>query len=149
MPVPVGAVRRAVSVYHIQGPLIFRVARVHLHRRLVIAPGLVHPAPLIAHGPLQEVPLPVVIRLGVEQLLRQVQVSLRDSQPDPLPRSAVSAAVAGVVAGVVAGIVPRAVAGIVAGAAAALAAGLGGLALIADGLVGLVDLLHPLLGQVL
>ena len=145
MPVPVGAVRRAVSVYHIQGPLIFRIARVHLHRRLVIAPGLVHPAPLIAHGPLQEVPLPVVIRLGVQQLLRQVQVPLGDGQPDPLPRSAVGAAVAGVIAG----IVPRAVAGIIAGAVAALAAGLGGLALIADGLVGLVDLLHPLLGQVL
>ena len=72
---------------------ILWIVRVHLHGGLHIALGLVHPAPLIAHGPLQEVPLPVVIRLGVEQLLRQVQVSLRDSQPDPLPRSAVSAAV--------------------------------------------------------
>ena len=82
-----------------------------------------------------------MIRLGVEQLLRQVQVPLGDSQADPLPRSAVGAAVAGIVPRAVAGIVPRAV--------AAPAAGLGGLALIADGLVGLVDLLHPLLGQVL
>ena len=44
------------ALRHSQCLLVLRVAGVHLHRRLVIALGLVQPAPLEADGSLQEVP---------------------------------------------------------------------------------------------
>ena len=50
------------SIFHIvQGLLIFLIARIHLAGCRIIAPRFIHPATAIADGPLQEVPLGIVI----------------------------------------------------------------------------------------
>ena len=67
---------RAQSIRHIQRLLVLRIVGIHLHRRLKILPRLVQPPPPGADHALEEVPLRIVVGLGVQQFLRKVQISL-------------------------------------------------------------------------
>ena len=86
-----------------------------------------------------------MVAAGVEQLLRQIQVPLTDGQTDALDGGIIAAAVA---VGAVAAVGAAVGATIAAAVGSVAIAGGAALALVLDLLVGLVDLLHLLLGQI-
>ena len=66
--VAVGTVGVLPPLRHIQRPLVLRVVRRHLYRRLVVPPCLVQPSPPCADRALEVVPLCIVVGLGVAAL---------------------------------------------------------------------------------
>ena len=62
-----GTVGALTPLRHIQRLLVLRIVGIHLHRRLKILPRLVQPPPPGADHALEEVPLRIVVGLGVQQ----------------------------------------------------------------------------------